>query len=629
MKLNEKERKDLEGLETRTMSLEFTRAEGEEENRTINLSFASEEPVLRSFGWEILSHERQDIDLDFMESGRAPLLLNHNPEVQIGVIERASLDETTRKSRAGVRFGKSDLASEILQDVNDKIRTNISVGYSVNNLVKQDEQRDGTDVYRAGWTPMEISLVSIPADRSDIGVGRAEIKKPIIDSKNMENTKVEIVAVTPSIDSDKIRQEALAERSKEIKEMQALGIRHNLRDFADESIHNGTGLFAFREKMLNKIESKPLEVSPDHVDVKPKEQRKYSLLRALNAASRGDWSGSGFEQEMSQEVGHRQGKSPQGFFVPDFAWTGNRNETELEKRTVMTVGTNASGGFMAPVHNMGSEFVAALRAKMVMPDLGMRIMSGLTTKISIPKVTTGVAAAFVAEDAAVAAVNQVTGQISLSGKTLGAYEDISRLLLLQSDPSIEQIVRDDILSAMADKIESTAIHGGATSEPDGIIATAGIGNIAGGANGLAPAWATHVPTLVKEVEIDNAALNAGTLGFLTNPKVKSKMASTAKVASTDSVMILFDPWTSLYGYPLAITTNVKSNLTKGNQSLSSAIVFGDFSQLILGMWNTPDVLVDQYSNSTKGTIRIIVLQEIDIAVRNAQSFAACLDLLTA
>jgi len=295
----------------------------------------------------------------------------------------------------------------------------------------------------------------------------------------------------------------------------------------------------------------------------------------------------------------------------------------------MTVGTNASGGFMAPVHNMGSEFVAALRAKMVMPDLGMRIMSGLTTKISIPKVTTGVAAAFVAEDAAVAAVNQVTGQITLSGKTLGAYEDVSRLLLLESDPSIEQIVRDDLLSAMADKIESTAIHGGASNEPDGIIATTGIGNIAGGANGLAPAWATHVPTLVKEVEIDNAALNAGTLGFLTNPKVKSKMASTPKVASTDSVMILNDPWTSLYGYPLAITTNVKSNLTKGNQSLSSAIVFGDFSSLLLGLWNTPDVLVDQYTNSTKGTVRIVVLQEIDIAVRHAQSFAACLDLLTA
>ena len=627
MKLNKEERKNLEGLETRTFALEFDRAEGED-NRTMSISFASEEPVLRSFGWEILSHERGDIDFDFIDSGRAPLLLSHDPETQIGVVESAKLSETERKSRAVVRFGKGALASEIYRDVQDKIRANISVGYTITELMKQDETRDGEDVYRAKFQPREISVVSIPAD-TQVGIGRADKAKPIIEKKKMENTKTEVVSETPNFDAEKIVSERLAERSKEIKEMQALGIRHNLRDFADECIHSGTGLFEFREKMLNKIESKPLEVSPDHVEASPKEQKRYSLLRALNAASRGDWSGAGFEAEMSQEVGHRQNKTPQGFFVPDYAWTGNRNESELQKRTVMTVGTNASGGFMAPQSQLGSEFVGALRAKMVMPDLGMRIMSGLTTKITIPKVSAGVTAAFVAEESAVSAVNQTTAQITMQGRTLGCYEDVSRLLLLESDPSIEAIVRDDILSAMADKIESVAIHGGSGAEPSGIVATAGIGSVAGGTNGLAPAWATHIPTLVKEVEIDNAALNAGTLGFLTNPKVKSKLASTAKVASTDSVMILNDPWNALYGYPLAVTTNVSSTLTKGSSSVASALIFGDFSQLILGLWNTPDVLVDPYTNGSKGTIRIVVLQEVDLAVRHAQSFAACLDVLTA
>ena len=627
MKLNKEERKNLEGLETRTFALEFDRAEGED-NRTMSISFASEEPVLRSFGWEILSHERGDIDFDFIDSGRAPLLLSHDPETQIGVVESAKLSETERKSRAVVRFGKGALASEIYRDVQDKIRANISVGYTITELMKQDETRDGEDVYRAKFQPREISVVSIPAD-TQVGIGRADKAKPIIEKNKMENTKTEVVSETPNFDAEKIVSERLAERSKEIKEMQALGIRHNLRDFADECIHSGTGLFEFREKMLNKIESKPLEVSPDHVEASPKEQKRYSLLRALNAASRGDWSGAGFEAEMSQEVGHRQNKTPQGFFVPDYAWTGNRNESELQKRTVMTVGTNASGGFMAPQSQLGSEFVGALRAKMVMPDLGMRIMSGLTTKITIPKVSAGVTAAFVAEESAVSAVNQTTAQITMQGRTLGCYEDVSRLLLLESDPSIEAIVRDDILSAMADKIESVAIHGGSGAEPSGIVATAGIGSVAGGTNGLAPAWATHIPTLVKEVEIDNAALNAGTLGFLTNPKVKSKLASTAKVASTDSVMILNDPWNALYGYPLAVTTNVSSTLTKGSSSVASALIFGDFSQLILGLWNTPDVLVDPYTNGSKGTIRIVVLQEVDLAVRHAQSFAACLDVLTA
>ena len=133
----------------------------------------------------------------------------------------------------------------------------------------------------------------------------------------------------------------------------------------------------------------------------------------------------------------------------------------------------------------------------------------------------------------------------------------------------------------------------------------------------------------KEVEIDNASINANTLGFLTNPKVKAKLASTAKVSSTDSHMILGDPWNALYGYPLAVTTNVPSDLTKGSTNgTCSAMIFGDFSQLIMGMWNTPDVLVDPYTNGNKGTVRIVVLQEIDLAVRHAQSFAACLDYTT-
>ena len=625
--MNEIERKDFEGLETRTFALEFERAEGEEESRSISMSFASEEPVLRSFGWEILSHDRGDIDFDFIGSGRAPLLLSHDPETQIGVVESASLSETERKSRAVVRFGNGSLASEIFRDVQDKIRANISVGYTITELMKQDETRDGHDVYRAKFQPREISVVSIPAD-TQVGIGRAE--KTLIENKKKEvmETKAEIVAETPSFDAEKIVGERLAERAKTNKEILALAKRHNRRDLADQAIANNIELDQFRGQLLSQIESKPLDVPADVVDAPIKDQRKYSLLRALNASSRGTWQEAGFELEMSQEVATRLGKTPQGFFIPDFAWTGSRNEEELAKRTVMTAGTNASGGYFAPTDQLASQWVEALRAKMVLPGLGMKIMSGLTTKISIPKVTAGVSAAFVAEDAAVAAVNQTTGQITMQGKTLGCYEDISRLLLQQSDPSIEAIVRNDILAAVANKIEDVAIEGDSGAEPTGITKTSGIGSVAIGTNGGAPTWAS-VTNLVKEVETDNAALNASTMGFLSNPKVKSKLSNTAKVSSTDSVMILNDPWNMLYGYQMGVTTNVPSDLTKGSTSgTCSAMIFGDFSQLMLGLFSTPDILIDPYTNGSKGTVRLVVMQEVDVAVRHAESFSACLDYTT-
>ena len=102
------------------------------------------------------------------------------------------------------------------------------------------------------------------------------------------------------------------------------------------------------------------------------------------------------------------------------------------------------------------------------------------------------------------------------------------------------------------------------------------------------------------------------------------------MASTDSVMIMNEPYSSLYGYPVAFTTNVPSNLTKGSTSgTCSAMIFGDFSQLMMGVFGSgPDVLVDPYTSSTSGTVRIVVMNEIDLAVRHAQSFAACLDYTT-
>ena len=588
------------------------------EKTRFNVAFVSEEPVLREFGYEIIDQER--MDTSFLESGRAPVLFMHDAERVLGVVESVKRDGDL-KSRAVIRLGTStQLQRETLEQIRNGILSNISIGYSIRSMEEQDEKIEGRSVYRVATRIMEISVVSVPADTS-VGVNRAEvIQEPSKqDVKTMENT--EAVEQTNARDIEK----ALAERSKTNKEILALAARHNKRDLADEAIGRNTSLEEFRGILLEHIESKPLDSAAEPVQKPVEEKRTYSLLRALNAASRGDWSGAGFEAEMNQEVALKRGKQPQGFYIPDFAW---RDYDPAMKRE-LTVGTNASGGFFAPSVQLADEFVTALRARMVLPGLGMRIMSGLNTKIQIPKISAGASAAFVAESGSVSDQTQTTAQITMVGRTLGARTDVSRLLLLESDPSIEQIVRDDLLAAVANKIEDVAIEGDASNEPTGITKTTGIGSVAIGTNGGAPTWAA-VTDLVKEVEIDNAAINGDTLAFLTNPKVKSKMANTVRVSSTDSHMILNDPYNNLYGYDIGITTNVPSDLTKGSTSGScSALIFGDFSQLMLGVFGGgPDVLIDPYTNSASGSVRIVVHQEVDVAVRHAQSFAACLDLTT-
>ena len=599
----------------------------DKEKTRFNVAFVSEEPVLREFGYEIIDQDR--MDTSFLESGRAPVLFMHDAERVLGVVESVKRDGDL-KSRAVIRLGTStQLQRETLEQIRNGILSNISIGYSIKSMDEQDEKIEGRSVYRVSTDIKEISLVSVPAD-STVGINRAKvIQEPSKqDVKKMDAIeKINNYEGGDSIDESKLRavhEKALAERAKTNKEILALAARHNKRDLGEEAIGRNTSLEEFRGILLEQIESKPLDSAAEPVQKPVEEKRNYSFLRALNAASRGDWSGAGFEAEMSQEVANKRGKQPQGFYVPDFAW----RDYGIDQKRELTVGTNASGGFFAPSVQLANEFVEALRARLILSDMGMRIMSGLNTKVQIPKISAGASAAFVAESGDVADQTQTTAQITMVGRTLGARTDVSRLLLLESDPSIEQIVRDDLLNAVANKIEDVAIEGGGSNEPSGITQSSP-GSVAIGTNGGAPTWAM-VTNLVKEVEVDNAVVNAGTLGFITNPKAKSKMANTVRVASTDSHMILNDPYDQLYGYRLGISTNVPSDLTKGTSSgVCSAIIFGDFSQLMLGIFGGgPDVLVDPYTNSASGSVRIVVHQEVDVAVRHAQSFAACLDMTT-
>ncbi len=101
------ERKATVEVMHRAMSLDASPIN--EEKRTVQIAISSEEPVVRSFGNEVLEHTAEAIDLSFLASGRAPLLLDHDPEKQIGVIESVDLDGSARRLRATVRFGKAHL----------------------------------------------------------------------------------------------------------------------------------------------------------------------------------------------------------------------------------------------------------------------------------------------------------------------------------------------------------------------------------------------------------------------------------------------------------------------------------------------------------------------------------------
>ena len=130
----------------------------EQEDRVMEFSFSSEYPVERSFGSEILSHDKDAADLSRLNDG-APLLFNHDMDRPIGVVERAYLDDDKKKGVSRVRFSRNSFAQEVLADVKDGIMRNISFGYRI----KEMEERNNEFV-ATSWEPYEISVVSVPAD---------------------------------------------------------------------------------------------------------------------------------------------------------------------------------------------------------------------------------------------------------------------------------------------------------------------------------------------------------------------------------------------------------------------------------------------------------------------------------
>ncbi len=591
-------------------AFEFDRNKIDEESRTIEIGVSSEEPVMRNFGYEVLGHGDDEIDMSFMAQGRSPLLLDHDSTKQIGVVEKFSIDKENKRTIAKVRFSKSRMAQEVFEDVKDGIRQNISVGYQVNRMEKEGE-RDSTPIYRVlSWTPLEVSAVSIPADQSSlVGFGRSKdvdnkiIKEKVITMDNSNEIK------TPEVNPADIREQLAKENSAIID----LAVKHNKRELANEAIAKGFTLEQFRGELLETLASKPLDLA-SNVDMNQKEQREYSLLKAINESAQGKLSG--LEREVSDEIASKLGREARGFFMP--------TNLSFAKRDQL-VGTASAGGNLVATDHLSDQFVEALKAKLVVGNKAT-VLNGLVGNVAIPRMSAEVTnAAFVAENNAPTEGAATFDQVTMSPKTLAAYVDISRKLAMQSDPSVEAVIRNDIINTFARKIDEVCIEGGATNEPSGIIASVSNNVEAIGTNGGAISY-DNVVNLVKLVTEDNAILNDASVGFLGHPAVTAKLRTTSKQSSGVEGNFILDPNNTMLGYNYEDSSLVPNDLTKGTLDPASALIFGDFSQLLLGFYSGVDVIVDPYTGSNAGTLRLSMFQDLDVALRYDDSFAVCKDI---
>jgi HK97 family phage major capsid protein/HK97 family phage prohead protease len=588
------------------------------EDRRVTLAFSSEMEVDRGWGYEVLDHSPGAIDSEFIGSGRAPLLVDHDMSDQVGVVEQIELG-SDRVARARVRFGKSKRAEEIWQDVKDGIRSNVSVGYVINEMVK-DGEYEGREVFRAtSWQPLEISIVSIPADTS-VGVGRS-IEAPAPEPVPF----IQIKETNMSEDINSVREDAAkAERSR-VAAIMELASRHNQREFGEQAIREGASLDSFRGALLDKVGSKPLAVN-NEIGLSDKEVRQFSFVRAIRALSnpqdRRAQEEAAFEFDASRAAAAKEGRDSRGIMIP--------TDVLYRDLTTSTASGTAKAGNTVATDLLAERFIDVLRNRMVLNTLGAQFLTGLQGNVAIPRKTAAADVYWVGENSAPSESTNKPAfdQVTMSPKTLAAYVDYSRRLMLQSSLDVEAMVRNDLATSIAVAMDGAAIAGSGTNRPTGVLNTSGIGSVTLGTNGGAPTW-QMVVDLVKEVELDNAL--TGAASFLTNGQVKARLASLPRQSSgVEGNFILGPDINNLYGFPIVVSQQVPANLSKGTNTANlGAMIFGVWSDLLVGQWSGIDLMADPYTGSNAGTVRIVAFHDCDFAVRHPESFAECNEITLA
>lgn len=600
------------------------RAAIDEAARTATLAFASETPYERYWGIEILDTTATSMRQGRLRSG-ANLLCDHDMRDVVGVVESVEIG-ADRVARAVVRFGKSARAEEVWQDVKDGIRRNVSVGYLIHKA-QLVETKEGVETYRViDWEPYELSMVSVPADAT-VGVGRSlaaldapQAKEPAPATEpNPTETPKETRAMSEAITPAAAPVVQVVEQRNHAAEITKIAATiPGGADLAMRAIQEGKTVEQFQAEAIRHMASKPLPTSD--IGMTEKEAKRFSVVRAIHALANPQDAAAqraaAFEFEASQAVGTKMGKAARGFFVP----------TDVQKRD-LTVGAPTGGGNLVATDLLSGSFIDLLRNAMVIDRMGTRMLTGLVGQIAIPKQTGAATAYWVAENGSPTESQQTIGQVTMSPKTVGAFTDISRRLTLQSSISVEQMVNQDLATVLGLAIQQAAINGtDASNQPSGILSMV-TPSVIGGTNGAAPTW-SHIVALETAVAVANADM--GTLGYLTNTKVRGRLKTTEKFTGTSGMPVWADGGEPLNGYRAGVTNAVPSNLTKGTANgVASAIIFGNFADLMIGMWGSLDIMVDPYTGSTAGTVRVVALQDVDVAVRNAESFATMVDALTA
>lgn len=597
--------------------------------RTLSFAASSELPVERWYGMEVLSHEKSAVRMDRAVNGAMPLLFNHDVNDPIGMITGASLKDARLIVQAALF--DTPRAAEVQTMIDGGLR-NVSLAYRVNAL--EEHKKSGTFT-ATDWEPYEVSIVTVPADPS-VGIGRGAEQEYQI--RMIRHTNTADSATSRRIDMGDEKKDAAVEQGTltvtqtreanvmsplEMEQRRKKGIENlckanklddNMRDMF---VGMGMSMEEVSEEILKVIEErgKTNPQSVAKIGMTSREVQQFSLSRAILACSTGVWKDAPFELDCIKEATKRSGKAldPHRFVVPFEVLQRPMTQEGLvaarshSGRRDLTVASAGGGGFLVGTENMG--FIEMLRNRSVCFSMGARRLSGLSSSVTIPRQSVAGTAYWLGNEAAGASESQQTFvQVALSPKTAGAYTEISRQLLLQSNPGAEGIVTDDLAQIVAIAADLAALNGsGSAGQPQGLIGTANVGSVAAGSANY---------STVLEFQTDVATNNVRPLsgGYVTTPVIAGYHLSRQRFTSTDTPLWVGNVWDGEISGFRAMSSN---------QVPAGYMVFGDWNEMIIGEWGVLEVEVNPYANFQAGIIGVRALYSLDVGIKRPFAFSVC------
>lgn len=573
---------------------------------TVMLAFSSEQPVTRNINGtdynEVLLHGVDNVDMSRLNN-KAALLFNHDFDKHIGVIESASIDQD-KVGRAIVRFSAVDLGAQKYQMVQEKTLTKVSVGYEI-----LDYTIDGENLLVTKWFPYEISMVSVPADDLvGIGRGRSEdeeqfdlmvakyreeveelireqeetIEEVVVDEeeRNEEEEQFDLMIAKyrdqidelireheedESTESEVLDSEQEEERVEEIEAIsRTLKIANVIRD---KAIKQGMSVSTFKKRISN---------NNNIIKDDKKMTNKFSLNDAIRSIM------DGTSNNLTQ--------GNNGVEIPFEAF-------ERALRAGAGVNTTNAKGVISNEVLYGS-FVDILRSNSILANFPIQMYTGLTSEISIPKLSSDFTTAFgfIAEDGTSPEVDVNFESIKLVPKTFTGSVPLTRTVL-KSCPQIEQIVSQAIVTGSSERLETLIMK----AVVDAAVAAGNVTNL------TAYDYASIVEAQGK---LGDAGVNFGNISAVMSPSTKSTLRNTLRGENTSAVYLLDDG-------DLCGSQAYDSKVLAG---LGDFVILGDLSNIAIGEWGSLELDLDDTTNRNKGSVIARVWADIDFKLTRPEAF---------